>query len=412
MRPILAISLLLFTLFRASAQRVFVPGDPIRKGADIVDIPFEYSNGFILIDLVFDRHFPLRFLFDTGAENTILTKKEITDILGIPYQRTFPIIGADMRTELTAHLATGIHLRIGVMELPLQPILVLDEDFFQFEEFTGKNIHGILGANIFRNSVVKINYQRRVISLINPRFFHGPPAGFTEIDLEIKKKKPYLFVQTDIADIGASGVKLLLDTGAGLSMILNTNTHPNLQLPDNVVTGNIGAGLGGYLQGTLGRVDQLQFADQLLLRDVPVNFQEITTDMDTSFLNNRNGILGNEILRRFTVIIDYPHQKLYLKPNRYYFQKFELDKSGLVIVVGGSRLNEYIVHSVLPGSPAEEAGILPGDQIRRINGWGAGFLGLDGINNKLRKKTGKHIRLVLIRHDEKIKRQFRLRKLL
>ncbi|MCB0675749.1 MAG: aspartyl protease family protein, partial [Saprospiraceae bacterium] len=133
MRPILAISLLLFTLFRASAQRVFVPGDPIRKGADIVDIPFEYSNGFILIDLVFDRHFPLRFLFDTGAENTILTKKEITDILGIPYQRTFPIIGADMRTELTAHLATGIHLRIGVMELPLQPILVLDEDFFQFE---------------------------------------------------------------------------------------------------------------------------------------------------------------------------------------------------------------------------------------------------------------------------------------
>ncbi|HOY18537.1 MAG TPA: hypothetical protein PLC89_14620, partial [Haliscomenobacter sp.] len=48
------------------------------NGETHVDIPFDYENNFIVIKLMFNDIFPLKFIFDTGAENTILTKREIT----------------------------------------------------------------------------------------------------------------------------------------------------------------------------------------------------------------------------------------------------------------------------------------------------------------------------------------------
>ena len=45
-----------------------------------VDIPFSYRNDLIIMDVVFQNVFPLKFIYDTGAEHTIMLHKEITDI--------------------------------------------------------------------------------------------------------------------------------------------------------------------------------------------------------------------------------------------------------------------------------------------------------------------------------------------
>ena len=91
--------------------------------------------------------------------------------------------------------------------------------------------------------------------------------------------------------------------------------------------------------------------------------------------------------------------------------EFKFDKSGLVIIAADFQLNKYIVHSVLPGSPAAVAGLLPGDEIRRLNAAPSGMLSLEAINQIFRKDEGKKIVLVVKRNKKRLKFMFKLRKL-
>ena len=375
-----------------------------------IDLPFDYHNNLIIVDVTLNKLFPLKFIFDTGAENTILAKKEITDLLRVPYEREFKLLGSDMKTELTAYLVRNIHFKMHDLVIPAHSMLVLDEDYFRFEEVAGLEIHGILGADVFRSLVVKINYERKVITLTKRQYF-DPPKDYDVIPIQIFRGKPYLSTDLKIQKDTTISVKLLIDSGAMMGVVLHTNTDSALHLPPNVLTGKLGAGLGGYLEGYLGRLHALQVG-KVSFNEILTNFQDISQAIDTTQLNGRNGLLGNQVLNRFHVIIDYLQGVMYLKPNRKFKKAFEFDKSGLVIIAANVRLNNFIVHDVIPGSPAAEAGISIGDRITKLNGLPVQFLSLDSIAKKLRKKEGKKIKLRVRRGKEKLNIQFKLKKLI
>jgi len=398
------VSFLLFIPISGISQNIY----GIKKA---VEIPFEYHNDFIIVKVFFNKMLPLNFIFDTGAEHTILLKKEIAEVMNIPFERRIQIVGSDMKEDLFAYLARQIHFKMSQISIPNQSILVLEEDYFEFEKRVGVDIEGIIGADIFKAYRISINYDTRTIKLSPSSPI--PPRNHEAIPLEIFKNKPYLSTTIGLSDTTSVPVKLLIDTGAGLALLLHTDTHPDLELPEQVIPGQVGVGLGGTIDGFLGRVNMLPFeGSELKLSNVVTNFQELNSDLEMSQLNARNGIIGNKTLRRFQMIIDYPQQKLYLKPNRRYKQKFEFDRSGLVIIAGGENLNEYYVSKVIPNSPAAEIGIIRGDRIVSINGTMTAFSTLDGILQRLKRKPGKKIKLVLSRRGTRMRRHFVLRDLI
>ncbi len=406
-------TILFFCLFCVSQIAVAQIWDlNIRNNANkVIEIPFEYENDFIIIDVMFNRVFPLRFIFDTGAEHTILTKREITDLLRVNYDRRFTIIGSDMKTELYAYLARGITLRTEMADFTNRAILVLEEDYFRFDEFSGINVHGILGADMFRRFVVEIDYEREVIRLHDPTDFDPPRNRFSAYPLELSRQKPYFYTCTYLQPDSMVQTKLLLDTGASLGLLLYTNSHANLEMPENVIPSNIGMGLGGHLEGYLGKVNMFNFAG-FPFREVVTNFQEINPDIDPDYLNERDGMIGNKILRRFTVTIDYVRNMLYLVPNRDYDTDFAYDRSGLVLIASGNDLNDFTVFQVLEGSPADLAGIQPGDIVKKINGLPSAFFSLESVNHKFSGKSGKGIKLIIERGEERLKVEFELKDLL
>lgn len=381
------------------------------NGRKKVEIPFQYENNFIIVNIRFNKVLRLKFIFDTGAEYTILAKREYADLIGIRYDKEFKIMGADMSTELTAYLARGVNLKVGEIENPNQDFLVMGDDYFKFEALTGIPVHGILGANFFSRYVVKIDYRKRVITLYDPQFFI-PPKNYQEVPISVYKNKPYLQIDSKLfAQDSTSSIKLLIDSGASLTLLIYTDTHLALKLPDKVVRANIGKGLGGFIEGSMGRFHEIDFGGYKL-NNLVASYQEIYASMDTSEMNNRNGILGNMILSRFDIILNYYHQKLYIKPNKTYKKGFKFDRSGVVFLASGNDLNTYTVNYIVPGSPADEVGILKGDQIKKVNCLSVNYLSMRNIVRKLQGKIGKKIKLTLLRDGKKIKTSFILREII
>ncbi len=382
----------------------------IENGKKEVNIPFKYENGFIVVDILLDGVLPLKFIFDTGAEYTILAKREFTDILGISYEREFKIVGSDLGTVLTAHLAKSLQMKIGKMTVHNQHILVLEDNYLNFEELVGIKIDGILGADFFKNFVVTFDFKQRIINLKEPLNFKSAPKGFQEYPIEVNGNKIYLNMETylDPEDTKALTLKLLVDTGASLPLLIHTNSDPNVRLPENLILGNIGVGLGGRLNGYLGRIKECKFAT-FTFKNVITSFQEIKVDKDSSILNNRNGILGNIILDRFTFIIDYHRKKMHFKPNKRYDDNFLFDRSGLSLAAGGNQLDQFTIQYVIKGSPADLAGLQPGDELKSVNRIPVKFFTLRDLSHKFQKRVGKKYRLKIKRNDEKMFFIFRLK---
>ena len=382
----------------------------VLRNSNRVEIPFEYRNDLMIVDVRFNRLFPLKFIFDTGAENTILSRREITDIMAVPYEREFTVMGADLKTELKAYLVRNIFFEVGKGVIPNHSMLVLDEDYFRLGEIVGMEIHGILGADIFRGMVVRVNYERRMITLIRKNHFQ-PPRNYQSIPIEVYRNKAYLESAVVIRKGVPRQMKLLLDSGAMVSVLLSATEEEGLLLPPDVLSGKIGAGLGGFIEGYLGRIESLKIGNV----DCPgllTNFQELPENIDTTVLNGRDGIIGNKLLSRFHLVIDYPGEMLYYRPNKKFKNKDEYDKSGLVVIAADVNLNKFIVHDVLGNSPAEEAGLEPGDRIVRVNWVPAALLNLSTVHRILRKREGKRIKLVVKRNGERLKFQFELRELI
>lgn len=384
------------------------------SGLDLLDndkkkeIPFKYVNGFIIIKVFYANFFELHFLFDTGASHNILFKKNVNDVLGIRYTDTILIGGADIHVKMKALVSRNIPMQLENSKTIQRDIIVLEEDFLELEKTLGTRVDGILGGDFFKGLVVGIDHKKDKITIYDPNRF-TPDEKFSEHDIQINNYKPYILSHT-VIEGNTDTLKYLIDSGASLALLIHSNKDKVFKMPDHVIIGNLGKGLGGDINGYVGMIDGINI-DQYRLPNIITSFQEI----DSTFLESdnilRDGIIGNVVLSRFHVIIDYMREKLYLKEISKLDAEFDYDKSGMLLYALGDKLNEYYIKTVYPNTPAAEAGLLPGDKILKIGFWPSKFYSLSGLLKKLQGKDGKKIKIKVLRNGEKIKTEFRLRNL-
>lgn len=385
---------------------------PIKRG---VEVPFDLENEFIVVNIYLENYLPLRFIIDTGAEHSLILDKSLTDYLQVSYAREFDISGADMDSVLTAYLATGVNFRVAnSLMAKNRSILVLKENYFQFERITGTNIHGILGGDFLARFVVEFDYRRRVMTLFEPRKYEVP-SRFQQLPTKFRRNRPFLQLPVSVDGMTTNERNLLLDTGAGLFLLLYTAENDSSDLPIRVIPTKIAQGLGGQINGNVGRAKRLRIGEQEF-GDLITYFQNSPykdpEDSTSVFDAGRDGLIGNALMRRFTLVIDYVREKVYVKPSRKWKRPTNFDRSGLQIAAGGRDLKVYLITDVLPGSPADEAGLKVGDRVKKLNGTPAAFLSLDGIIQKLERKEGKWIKMVVKRPAGDLKVTFRLRDLI
>lgn len=393
-------------VLHGQVNRRYILGDEFKRS---VRFNFTRVQNFIILDIMLENTLPTKFIFDTGSEYTIIIKKELAYLLDMDYFKSIPLYGSDLSQEVFAFISRNAFLNIEDELLVQSNVLVLEQDFLHLDEMLGMQVHGILGANIFNRYVLHINNRRNYIEFIKKSHFK-PGDDYHQIPISISKSKPYMTTTVISGGNVKQELKFLIDSGSAIPLLIYNNTMDHLTLPETLIPGNIGVGLGGTLTGHMGKINLFQFG-KFEFKNIITSFQELDIDSIGHLYLNRNGLIGNSLLSRFDVYIDYPGSMMYVKPNKRYDARFRVDRSGLILIATGPNFDRILVQKVISGSPADLAGIRAGDVIRRFNFWPAFFYTLNSINYKLSGKEGKKIKMTLLRNGQKVKVEFRLHSL-
>jgi predicted metalloprotease with PDZ domain len=119
------------------------------------------------------------------------------------------------------------------------------------------------------------------------------------------------------------------------------------------------------------------------------------------------GLIGNDILRRFNVILNYDKRDIHLTPNSHFNDQFDYSYSGieLYMVEGGV----IIVGDVAEGSNAEEAGLKEGDVVIGVN---KSFTQNLQQYKAALQAPGEKIKMVIRRNGELIEVSFKIKSIL
>lgn len=399
--------LVLFQLQEATAQPL---GFEVLSRRGRTTFAFEKVNNLIVIPVVLNERLPLKFILDTGVRSTILTDRTISDVINISYDRAVTIAGAGQVRELNAYLVSDIILSMPGINGYGQSMIVLEEDYLELGSHLGMDVHGIIGYEFFQHFIVRIDYDRKLITVYDPEVFRAG-RRFTKIPITVEQGRPFICTTVTQYDGTMVHPKLLIDSGASHGVLLETDTDENIIMPEEKLKTIIGWGLGGELAGYLGRVKKLSVGE-FMFKDVLTSFAEDYSDQTSPGAVERNGSMGGDLLSRFTVILDYREESIYLRKNRTFSFPFDFNMGGIDIVATGTEYNAFRVINVIESSPAYEAGVQNGDIILAVDGKFSNDLSLSEINYMLRTRPGRRITLLLSRDTELKRISFRLRRMI
>jgi len=123
-------------------------------------------------------------------------------------------------------------------------------------------------------------------------------------------------------------------------------------------------GVGGESSSYVPRAKSFEIAD-FIFDNVTASFN---VDKSGALASNKHlGLLGNGVYERFSVIIDFVNNDIYLKPNRKFTDPFEFSRLGFAYVDRNKTLGSWIVTGLFKGSEPENNGLRIDDRILEVN---------------------------------------------
>lgn len=363
------------------AQRLQVPPfsahDFSISSANSTTVPIQLINNHIYLHVMLDGKGPYTFVFDTGG--TYIVTPEVAAALGAQSAGGAQLQGVGAKSE-SAQFTRIKTLQIGKATIAGQDFLVLPiAQSFGVAE--GTAIDGMIGYEVVARFLTTIDYGNQTLTLAMPAT--QQPAG-TSI--------PFYFDGTiPRVPITVNGIRAdaELDTGNRGAFELFSPfiaAHPALTSAETTGDGVSGFGVGGPSFAKLGRVNLTVGAYSF--SGVVTGFSTQTTGAFADPFTPAN--IGSGLWDRFTLTLDYPHQRILLQPNASYGAPFTYDRSGLFIInySGG-----VMVLDARAGTPAALAGLKKGDVILSIDGTPASSYTLPQIRALFMRPAGTTVTL-------------------
>lgn len=403
--------MLLFVCFSANAQIADKNNYYVNKG-NHTEIAFELISNLIVVPVFINNSDSMYLILDTGLKTNLITNPPRTDSLFYHYAREMTIKGLGTDEDLTVVHSYGNDLKVGQLYGKNTDCFVLKDDRFDLSGEMGTQINGLIGSELFLNTVVEIDYVARKLDIYEAGTFkyrRRHRKRYEKFPLEFHKNKPYISLPVKMKNGNTVRAKLLIDIGSSDALWLFPNDD-NISIPEERRYSYLGKGLNGSIFGYRSRIDKL-IIGKYIFDDVSCSFPDSSSIAysEEYDIKGRNGSIGGELMRRFHVIFDYPNKQILLRKNRFFKDDFNFNMAGFDAEAPYGLLPIYTVKFVREKSPAAESGLKEGDMIVRINGLDASNYKLSEIYNMTHGRAGRKIRLKINRNGKILKIKIKLR---
>ncbi|MCF2875041.1 MULTISPECIES: aspartyl protease family protein [unclassified Tenacibaculum] len=416
------------------------------KKTDKQELTFRLINNLIVIPLEINGN-KLSFILDTGVNKTILFNLTKNDSIGLNNIEKVFIRGLGDGEPIEALLSKGNNFRVKNISGSNQELYVILKDAFNLSAKMGVTIHGIIGYDLLKDVIVRVNYSSKRIVFYNPQKYKKSKCRKCEVfPLQFYRNKPYIDVKARIDTINnvETPLKLLVDTGGSDAMWLFEDTKEIIKTPIKHFEDIMGEGISGTIYGNRSKIPHVSIG-RFKLKEPTVSFLDSTSTFNARQFKQRNGSIGGNILKRFKVWIDYPNKTITLKKNASLRDGFYYNMSGIHVIYDGQELirekavtrlldsrsegiqntnniisfvntyhyrfkPKYKIDKIVEGSPADKAGIKVNDIILNINNKPAHQFSLEEIISLFQTKPNRKIRMKIKRGIEDFKFEFRLEK--
>ena len=330
---------------------------PLPQAKLIARFPFlQYSGGVMVVKAQFNN-LPdsFNFILDTGSGGISLDSSTCA-------QHKIPLRASD--TVITGmgnshKVSFAFNQTLHFSGLTVEKLNFHVNDYDVLTSVYGEKIDGIIGYSFFRRYIVKINFDSSMVEVYSPGEMEYPKYGTTLHP--IFTTLPIL--NLTIKDRKKSEFNFYFDTGAGLCFLMSDRfaKDSGILLPKRKPVFTQAEGMGGKIQMRMTVVKLVQVG-RYKFRNVPTYLYG--DEYNVTSYPNVGGLLGNDLLRRFNLIINYPKREIHLLPNKHFNDLFDYSYSGMATYY----INGLImVDDVIEGSPAEKAGILKDDIVISVN---------------------------------------------
>jgi hypothetical protein len=363
-----------------------------------VTIPFRLVRSLMVIKLQINHKGPFNFILDTGVGLMVITDPKLADSIYIPNKRTLKIPGLGEGEDAEAYVTSPLNIEIPGLKSYDVAAAILKKDLFSLSGYAGMPIHGLLGYEFFNNLAVKINAQDSTLTVWRPKDVKVFRKG-VHIPITIEDRKPYVQAWVTLQSGENIRAKLIIDLGAGHPISLE-NIVKRYGLPQKfIASANLGIGLNGPINGYLGRIAALELG-KFKVKDVIASFPDAGNNQ-IGLSVERDGNLGIGTLKRFSVILDYAHNMMYLKAGPRFREPFEHDMSGLEYYAAGDHFDRIVISRVEPGSAGDEVGLETDDEIVSINFKPVAKMTLEEIDDLFKSKNDRSL-LLDVYHDKRL----------
>ena len=341
---------------------------------------FRLINNHIYLPVSLDGKIGEHFIFDTGATNTVNAK--LAKLANIRTEGSLP--GGGFGDNVAAFgLAKVAQTELAGAKLKDQ--VFTSFDLGSLSKVEGVSCDGLVGYEIARRAIVKIDYANNELTIISPDAFH-PPENAVKVPFKFNNHIPMIEGEID----GLAG-EFDIDTGNRSSLSIMRPFAEKNQLKEKYqATTEVvaGYGLGGPARGLLVRPHILKIGG--IAVNAPVGLIELG-ERGASVATQTAGNLGSGLLKRFTLTLDYPNRVLYLEPNANFSKPDVFDRSGLWVMNDADGTCE--IADVVKGGPGEKAGLQTGDHILTIDGAKLSSIQIADLREKLKQPAGTKIKL-------------------